>query len=215
MNRVKIAPSILAADFSRLGEDVARVKEAGADMIHVDVMDAHFVPNLTIGPVVVEGLRRATDMFLDCHLMITDPADYVEPFHRAGADAITFHIEVMGEPLELIDRIRSLGMQAGLSLNPSTPIENVLAFADKVDRILVMSVNPGFGGQKFIPEAVERVARLRRADDSLDISVDGGINSVTGPKVVEAGANILVAGTYIFGSADVRAAIESLRKGIG
>ena len=211
MNRPKIAPSILGADFSRLGEEIARVKEAGADLIHVDVMDGHFVPNLTIGPVVVKGLRRATDMFLDCHLMITDPARYAEPFHKAGADAITFHIEVVPEPIELIERIRAMGIQAGLSLNPPTPLESVLPFVDKVDRILVMSVNPGFGGQEFIPEAIERIARLRRANDSLDISVDGGINSITGPKVVEAGANVLVAGTYIFGSADARQAIESLR----
>jgi ribulose-phosphate 3-epimerase len=199
---VKIAPSILAADFARLGEEVAAVEVAGADQIHVDVMDGHFVPNLTVGPVVVDSVRRITALPLDVHLMITDPTRYLEAFAKAGANALTVHIEVYPQPHRILQSIRDLGLRAGITLNPATPVEALSDVLADVDIVLVMSVNAGFGGQAFIENSIGRirsVARmLREVNPDADLSVDGGIDAALARRVVEAGANVLVAGSAIF-----------------
>lgn len=197
---VKIAPSILSADFARLGEEVRAIERAGCDWVHVDVMDGHFVPNITIGPLVVAALRPVTGKVLDVHLMIAPCDPYIEAFAKAGADIITVHAEAGPHLDRSLAAIRALGKKAGVSLNPSTP-ESVLAYVlDKVDLILVMSVNPGFGGQGFIPSAVDKIARIRTmvAGRDIDIEVDGGINPETAALVAAAGANVLVAGSAVF-----------------
>ena len=217
---VRIAPSILSADFARLGEEVKAVEAAGADMIHVDVMDGRYVPNLTIGPVVVKALRPVTKLPLDVHLMIVEPEKYIPAFAEAGADGITVHAEAATHLHRAIQQIKSLGKRAGVSLNPSTP-ETVLDYVlEDVDLVLVMSVNPGFGGQSFIRQVVPKVTRIRdnllRAGRSLkdvDIEVDGGINPATASEVVAAGANLLVAGSYVFGHENYGQAITALRGG--
>jgi ribulose-phosphate 3-epimerase len=210
---VRIAPSLLAADLARLADEVRRVEEAGADWIHVDVMDGHFVPNLTIGPPVVRALRRTANVPLDVHLMIEEPARYAEAFVKAGADSCTFHVEVTRDARPVIDLYRKLGARVGLSLNPDTPIETVRPYLDSLDLLLVMSVNPGFGGQSFREEAIGKLRRVREEWGwGGDLSVDGGVGLDTLPRAAEAGANVFVAGTAIFGTPDLRATIASMRE---
>jgi ribulose-phosphate 3-epimerase len=201
-NPIRIAPSILASDFARLGEEVAAVERAGADLIHVDVMDGHFVPNLTIGPGVVGALRSHSERPFDVHLMIAPVDGFLADFAAAGADTLTVHPEAGPHTHRSLQLIKSLGKKAGLALNPGTPVEVVDPLLDQLDLICVMSVNPGFGGQKFLPGALDKIAALRQRIDALDrpidLEVDGGINFETAPLVIEAGADVLVAGTAVF-----------------
>jgi ribulose-phosphate 3-epimerase len=217
---MKIAPSILSADFTRLGEDIAACEAAGADWIHVDVMDGHFVPNITLGPMIVAAARRATGLPLDVHLMIAAPERYLEAFARAGADRLTVHVEACDHLHRVLQQIHELGKRAGVALNPATPavaVQEVLALADL---LLPMTVNPGFGGQAFIDSTLPKIRQLRQwAEESgreIEIEVDGGIDPSTAPRVVEAGATVLVAGNYVFnGAGSVREAVTALRASVG
>jgi ribulose-phosphate 3-epimerase len=210
----RIAPSILSADFARLGEEITRVSPE-ADVLHVDVMDGHFVPNLTIGPPVVRWIRRHTDLYLDCHLMMDNPGNYLGAFREAGADGCTVHVEIGGTG-ELIAQMRRLGLDAGLAVNPETPFEACEPWLEQVDLLLVMTVHPGFGGQSFMEEVLPKIARARRAIDAaglaVELEVDGGIDRRTAPMVAEAGARLLVAGSAIFGHDDPVAAAREIRQ---
>jgi ribulose-phosphate 3-epimerase len=213
-SHVRIAPSILAADFARLGDEVARIAPY-TDILHVDVMDGHFVPNISLGPPVIASLRSATELYLDCHLMISDPVRYLEALAGAGANGATAHIEAVPNPESFFDEAARLGIDAGLVINPPTPAESVIPYLDRCSIVLVMSVNPGFGGQSFIDEVLPKIRKLRESIDSsstgTDIEVDGGIDLRTAGRVCEAGADILVAGTAVFGAADPVAAITDIR----
>ncbi|NVJ26216.1 ribulose-phosphate 3-epimerase [Myxococcus sp. AM011] len=212
---VRISPSLLSSDFGRLSEEVRDIEAAGADLIHVDVMDGRFVPNITIGPVVVEAIKRAATKPLDVHLMIVEPEKYVEAFVKAGADVLTVHVEASPHLHRTLQQIRHAGAKASVVLNPSTPLSSIEEVLGDVDMVLLMSVNPGFGGQSFIEATVDKVRRLRAMFDArgldTDIEVDGGINADTAKRVVAAGATVLVAGSYVFGAKDRAAAIRSLR----
>ena len=216
---VQIAPSILAGDFARLADAVARVEAGGADYVHVDVMDGHFVPNITIGIPVVKALKRVAHVPLDVHLMITNPDQYLEDFVRAGADMLTVHAEVLPHLHRTLTRIRELGARAGVAINPSTPVDSIQDVARELDHLLVMSVNPGFSGQVFIPHSVEKVAAARellaRLRSRAVIEVDGGVDTTNAAALVEAGASILVAGAAVFGAADPAEATRALRRSAG
>jgi ribulose-phosphate 3-epimerase len=215
-NSIKIAPSVLSADYLRLGEQVREVEAAGADYIHVDVMDGHFVPNITIGPLVVEAIRRETKLPLDVHLMIEEPERHVEAFAKAGAAILTVHPEATSQLHRTMESIRHLGVRPGVSLNPATSVSMVEDILDDVDLVLVMSVDPGFGGQEFIEGVLPKVRRLRRlldeAHSPVELEIDGGVSAVTAPRCIEAGIRVLVAGTAIFNvDASVAACIKKLR----
>lgn len=217
--RVKIAPSILSADFARLADEIKRVESAGVDLIHIDVMDAHFVPNMTIGPPVVKCIRKETKLPLETHLMVDKPEWFIEEMAKAGADIITIHVESTRHPFNLIKRIRELGLKPGISLNPATGVEAIISLLNSVDMVLVMTVNPGFGAQEFMPETLPKITVLRKNIHSMglnnvEIAVDGGINVKTAPLAVKAGATMLVAGSAIYEAPDVVKAIWELRKSV-
>jgi len=209
-NKVLIAPSILSADFARLGDDVAEVSKAGADLIHVDVMDGVFVPNITMGPGIVKAIRGRSKKPFDVHLMIQDPAKYVGGFAEAGADIITFHIEAEKNPGKIIRAIRERGLKAGISVKPKTPVSSIKKYLTMVDMVLIMTVEPGFGGQSFMKDMVVKIEELRKIFKG-DIEVDGGINYNTAKSVIKAGADILVAGTAVFGEKNYKYAIRRLK----
>ena len=217
MKKIQISPSILSADFSQLGAEIKRLEEGGADMIHVDVMDGHFVPNLTIGPPVIRALKKQCSLKFDVHLMISPVHKYIESYAEAGADIITIHPEATDNLEASILKIKQLNKKVGVSLNPKSKIDLILDFLDKIDLVLIMSVNPGFGGQKFMPEVLEKIKKLSKIQDernlNFDIEIDGGINFENCKKAIDAGANILVSGTTIFKSnnGDIKKNINLLK----
>ena len=217
MKKIQISPSILSADFSQLGNEIKRLEEGGADMIHVDVMDGHFVPNLTIGPPVIKALRKQCSIKFDVHLMISPVHKYIEAYSDAGADIITIHPEATDNLDESILKIKSLNKKVGVSLNPETKIDLIIDYLEKIDLVLIMSVNPGFGGQKFMPEVLDKVRKLKKIqtekDINFDIEIDGGINFDNCQLAIEAGVNILVSGTTVFKSnnGDIKKNINLLK----
>lgn len=212
---VKIAPSILSADFARLGDEIIAVEKAGADYIHVDVMDGHFVPNITIGPLIVEAIRPITKLPLDVHLMIENPDQYIEAFAKAGADYITVHVEACKHLHRTIHLIKSFGIKSGVVLNPATPVDTIQHIIEDIDMVLLMSVNPGFGGQSFIPEVLPKIRKVKEMAEAkgkeLEIEIDGGVNPETAKLCMEAGANVLVAGSAIYNQEDYAKAISLIR----
>jgi ribulose-phosphate 3-epimerase len=210
--KIKVAPSILSADFSRLGDEIRCVEAAGADIIHVDVMDGHFVPNITIGPLIVEAARRSTKLPLDVHLMITNPELYIADFAKAGADYLAVHVETAYHLHRLVQSIKEHNVKAAVSLNPATPLSALDHILPDLDMVVIMSVNPGFGGQSFIPSAMEKIRQLRKRIDeaglNIEIEVDGGVKPSNAAEIVAAGADILVAGSAVFGAKDYAAAIR-------
>lgn len=208
--KIWIAPSILSADFARLAEEIREVEKFGCDSIHVDVMDGHFVPNLTIGAPVVKSIRKITELPLDVHLMIDDPVRYIDDFVKAGSDYITIHVEAEKDIAGTLQKIRDAGVKSGISLRPGTPVSELKPYLELLDLILVMTVEPGFGGQSFMPDMIDKVRELRPVFNGL-ISVDGGINPETAPVALEAGADILVAGSAVFSAKDRSKAIQQLR----
>ena len=217
MKKIQISPSILSADFSQLGIEIKRLEEGGADMIHVDVMDGHFVPNLTIGPPVIKALKKKSSLLFDVHLMITPVHKYIEAYSDAGADIITIHPEATDDLKKSISKIKELNKKVGISLNPETGVNVIKEFLHEIDLVLIMSVNPGFGGQKFMPEVLDKIRELKKIqienNRKFDIEIDGGINFENSKKAIEAGANILVSGTTIFKSnnGDIKKNIELLK----
>ena len=210
---IKIAPSILSADFGNLREDVRIVEDAGADWLHIDIMDGHFVPNLTMGPDVVKSIRKNSKLFFDCHLMITDPEKYAPAFINAGAELITFHAECVEDMGALADKLHDSGVKVVISVNPATPIDRVLDVLDKIDLVLIMSVVPGFGGQKFMSEVLTKAQQIRnhKHGKNVIIEIDGGINPETAPLAAKAGIDVLVAGSAVFGKPSYKDAIDSIR----
>ena len=209
-NKILVAPSILSADFSRLGDEIKAIETGGADWVHVDVMDGVFVPNITIGPLVVKSIKPITSLPLDVHLMINDPGKYVDPFADAGSDIITFHVEACRSPETVIEKIRAKGKKVGISVKPGTDISALQSLLEKVDMVLIMTVEPGFGGQSFMENMLDKIRSVRKSFKG-HVQVDGGINKDTAQKAVAAGADVLVAGTAVFGQADYSEVIRALR----
>jgi ribulose-phosphate 3-epimerase len=210
---IEVVPSILSADFAKLADEIAQIESAGVSMVHLDVMDGHFVPNITIGPPVIAKIRKYSNLVFDSHLMITEPARYADDFVEAGVNHITFHIEVADEPEELIDRLHRRGVTAGICLNPETPVESIEDVAPLCDMVLIMTVHPGFGAQEFMPEAAKKISQVRKiVGPKIRVQVDGGIDPQTTPIVVSYGADTLVAGHAIFSKSDRIAAINAIRE---